>query len=84
MRSFAVVEREATRQSDDQPGHGGVAVEVHVLALGVPPEPLHEDVVQGATLTVHADGHAGQRNPRLRRPVRTDKLVSNCRNEWST
>jgi len=58
MRPLAVVELEVLRQADDQLTEVRIAPEIDVLVLHCPPETFDEDVVERATPTVHADGHA--------------------------
>lgn len=55
MESFPVVEPHVPLDSCFQFGQCPVVVEVDVLILQRPPEPLYVDIVQGTIDTVHAD-----------------------------
>lgn len=66
MHPLVVVEPEVLRQPKDQLSAGDVALQVDVFVLDAPPQTLHEDVVQGTSAPVRADGnsmflqHAGE------------------------
>ena len=55
VESAAIVELKARRQRDHQLRHAGIALQIDILVLDAAPEPLHKDVVQGPTATIHAD-----------------------------
>jgi len=65
VRAFAVVEDEVLGQPQQQLRQTGIALEVDVLVLDATPQPLDEDVVQGASPPIHADGNPlTQQDPR--------------------
>ncbi len=55
MATFAIVEGELFCESNGQINHAGIALEVDILVLDAPPEPFHEDVVQGPAPTIYAE-----------------------------
>ncbi len=56
--ALLVVELEVIRQPDHQLRQVPIAFEIDVLVLDAPPQAFDEDVVQGPTAPVHADGDA--------------------------
>ena len=58
VRTLAVVEGEVLGQTKQQLAHRSVALQIHVFMLDAAPQPLDEDVVEGAPPAIHADGDA--------------------------
>src|SRR3546814_8213624 len=58
MRSLTVVEGEVLRQAQRQLGDRAVAFQVDVLVLDAAPEPLHKNIVECPTASVHTDRDA--------------------------
>lgn len=56
VRALSVVEREIFRQAKGQLGDRAVSLQLHLLVLDAAPQPFDEDVVQGASTPIHADG----------------------------
>ena len=55
VRPLPVVELQVGIDPSSGLGDGLVSFQIHLLVLDAPPQPLHEDVVQVPTLTIHAD-----------------------------
>jgi hypothetical protein len=59
MGSLTVVKGEVGFQALVERGDCLVVPKVDVLVFDAPPQPLHEDVVQGPATAIHADADAG-------------------------
>lgn len=55
MKPLAVIESEVTLQSLLEFLHGLIILEIDILILEAPPEPLYEDIVERSIAPVHAD-----------------------------
>src|SRR2546427_819332 len=58
MRANGVVEAKIPAQRGARFGAVSVGVQINLLVLHAPPQPLDEHVIDPATLAVHADGDA--------------------------
>ena len=58
MGPLGVVELDVFGQPLSELASGGSGIQVDVLVLDGAPQPLHEDVVDGASAAVHGDGDA--------------------------
>lgn len=57
MGPLGVVELDVFAKPFFEFGSAGGGVQVNVPVLDCPPQPLHEDVVDGPAAPVHGDGH---------------------------
>ena len=55
MRAAIIVKLKVGNQPNHQFWYIAIAPLVNILVLHTAPKPLHEDVIQGAAMTVHAD-----------------------------
>jgi len=68
MNSLVAVEAEAAGQRGLRLPHARVVLQVHLLVLHAPPEPLDEHVVDRPAPAIHADRHTARLQPLSERP----------------
>ncbi len=57
MAPLPIIESEVPIQVGPRRDHGIVGVQINLLVLHTPPQPLDEDIVEQAPLAVHVDRH---------------------------
>lgn len=55
MKSYSIIKEKIFSQSLDRLGNALIVVKIHFFVFHAAPEALHENIIQGASATIHAD-----------------------------